>query len=383
MINRIFIFHVRLVAILSLVLACSVIGSGVLAAAAPKAVKTDVEITSAAEQVIVYFDQPVAPLKHFTLDNPLRLVVDLPALSSGAGIGLSPDYSGSIIHSIRFGRPEPKKSRIVLDLDSAIQPVKITTGTNPPRLIMTLTRDKTARNAAKPEKTKEPVIPLIVIDAGHGGKDIGASGISGVVEKDITLRYAKALRDALQDSGRYKVLLTRDDDEYLFLKDRVQVARDHKADMFISLHADSAPAGDVRGLSVYTLSEKASDEETAALAEQENSSDVIGGIDLAVEDKNVANILLDLAQHETRNKGSEFAETLISNIHPKIPLLGNSHRFAGFRVLKAPDIPSVLVEIGFLSNSEDEARIQSREYQDKVVRSLLSAVDAYWKEKRK
>ena len=367
-------------------MAVTIMTTGAEAANAPAAVKTDVETTADSDQVIIYFDKAIAPLKYFTLENPLRLAVDLPAMSSGKGVGLSPQYSGSLIQAIRFGRPDPKKSRVVIDLNAAIQPVKVTTGNNPPRIIIELVRDKNAPAATNKKAAKEEKIvkePLIVIDAGHGGKDCGARSVSGIMEKDITLRYALALREAMQATGHYKVLLTRDDDTYLFLKDRVQVARDHKADMFISLHADSAPADDVRGLSVYTLSEKASDEETAALAESENNADVIGGIDLAVEDKKVAGILLDLAQHETRNKGSEFAETLISNMNPKIPLLINSHRFAGFRVLKAPDIPSVLVEIGFISNPEDETRIKSREYQDKVVRSILGAVDEYWKDKRK
>lgn len=368
-------------------------------ALAAKALKTDIQLRDGSEKVVVTFDEPVKPLKHFMLNNPERLVVDMPALTSGTGIGMSVKYTGGVLRGIRYGRPEPKVSRIVLDLGSKIKPPTISTENDPPRLIIDLSQDgpasplaaaKTVQTskAPKPEDkpqamAKQAAKPLIVIDAGHGGKDSGTIGPAGFKEKEITLRYAKHIQDALLETGRYRVALTRADDTYLFLKDRVQVARDQKADMFISLHADSNPNADARGLSVYTLAEKASDAETAALAEQENRADVIGGIDLAVEDKQVANILLDLAQRETRNKGSEFAELLISNMHPKIPLLTNSHRFAGFRVLKAPDIPSVLVEVGFLSNPEDEERIQSREYQDKVARSVLSAVDAYWDGRKK
>jgi N-acetylmuramoyl-L-alanine amidase len=370
-----------------------------MAWAAPSAIKTDVETAKGAEQVIIYFDQMVTPVTHFQLDNPRRLVVDIKSVKSGAGIGLSPNYSGQLLGGIRFGRPKPDISRIVLDLNAPIEAPVISIGRDPPRLGIALKYNstavtKTATSAGsksgapipstKPKQmAKEVSKPLIVIDPGHGGKDSGALGTTGILEKNLTLRYAKALRDALKGSGRYRVMLTREDDSYLFLKERVDVARQHKADMFISLHADSNPNPSARGFSVYTLSEEASDAETAALAEQENRADVIGGIDLAVEDKQVANILLDLAQRETRNKGSEFAELMISNMHPKVPMLTNTHRFAGFRVLKAPDMPSVLLEIGFLSNEEDEARLQSREYQSKVTRSMLDAIDAYWQGRKR
>lgn len=365
---------------------------------AARAVKTDIQSAQGVEQVIIRFDQPVKPLKHFMLSNPERLVIDLPALTSGAGVGMSPNYKGALLRAVRYGKPEPGISRIVLDLGAKIMPPQINHSLNPPQLVIGLTQDGSAAplplgaplTTSAPTPAEKPKViaqqaarPLIVIDAGHGGKDSGAIGPSGFQEKNITLEYAIALRDVLQESGRYRVALTRSDDSYLFLKDRVQVAREQKADMFISLHADSNPNADARGLSVYTLSEKASDEETAALAAQENRADVIGGIDLAVEDKQVADILLDLAQRETRNKGSEFAELIIANMHTKVPLLTNSHRFAGFRVLKAPDIPSVLVEAGFLSNKEDESRLRSREYKDKVARSILAAIDAYWDGKDK
>ncbi len=358
---------------------------------AANALKTQVEVSSGSEQVVIFFDRPVTPVDQFALQKPRRFVVDLHAIESGRGVGLSPDYSGRLLRDIRYGKPEPGISRIVLDLNASVPPPTVTVGKSPPRLGITLDYDgpsqvgaATPVPAAKPkQQARHALKPLIVIDPGHGGKDSGAIGASGIKEKHITLRYAKKLRDALRSSGRYRVKLTRTDNRYLLLQERVNVARKHNADMFISLHADSNPNRTARGFSVYTLSEEASDAETAALAAQENRADVIGGIDLAVEDKEVATILLDLAQRETRNKGSEFAELIIANMDPKVPLLSNTHRFAGFRVLKAPDIPSVLVEVGFLSNRDDERRLQSREYQDKVTRSLLDAIDAYWRGRKR
>lgn len=368
-------------------------------ACAASLIRTDIEVAASKEQVVFFFDAPVAPTKSFTLDNPPRVVLDLPVLQSGAGAGLSPNYPGQFIRGIRFGRPAPDISRIVIDTARAATSHSVASSSNPPQISITLQKpagaavvatSKPAPLLAVPSKpaptplakpiaaAREAAKPTIAIDAGHGGKDIGATGVHGIYEKNITLRYAQALQHALLQTGRYRVVLTRPDDTYLFLKDRVEVARKAKSNLFISLHADSNPNKAAQGLSIYTISEEASDDEAAALAAQENKSDVIGGIDLSVEDETVANILIDLAARETRNKASQLADTLIENMHPKIPLLRNTHRFAGFRVLKAPDIPSVLIEIGFLSNEADEKRIQSREYQDKVVRSIVQGIDAHY-----
>ncbi len=371
-------------------------------------IRTDVEVAPTREQVVFFFDAPVAPSKSFTLDHPPRVVIDFPALQSGAGAGLSPGYPGQFIQGIRFGRPSPEMSRVVIDTAQAATSHSVATSANPPQISITLQKplgspvvakpapaplitmpSKSALAAPAPKAVPAPLAkpiaaareaakPTIAIDAGHGGNDTGAIGIHGIKEKEITLRYAQALQHALLRTGRYRVVLTRLDDRYLFLKDRVEIARKAKSNLFISLHADSNPNKSAQGLSIYTISEEASDDEAEALAAQENKSDVIGGIDLSVEDETVANILIDLAARETRNKASQLADTLIENVHPKIPLLRNTHRFAGFRVLKAPDIPSVLIEIGFLSNAMDEKRIQSREYQDKVIRSIVQGIDAHY-----
>jgi len=221
--------------------------------------------------------------------------------------------------------------------------------------------------------------PVVVIDPGHGGVDPGAKGPSGVWEKQITLGYAKALREALLKTGRYNVVLTRDDDRFILLRQRVELARKAGGAVFVSLHADAAPEASLRGLSVYTLSEKASDVEAEALAARENKADVVAGMDLTHESNDVAGILISLAQRESMNKSALLADQLVMHIAGKSPLLRNTHRFAGFAVLKAPDIPSVLVEIGFLTNAKDEKRIQTKSNRDALVQGMVRGIDAYFK----
>ncbi len=218
---------------------------------------------------------------------------------------------------------------------------------------------------------------VVAIDPGHGGKDAGATGVSGVLEKDIVLAVALALKKELEGRGGYEVVLTREDDTFLSLKERVRVARDAKADLFISVHADSVGRPGVRGASVYTLSEKASDKEAEALAQAENDADVIAGVDLSGETDEVTGILIDLAQRETKNRSVVFAQILMPQLRRQTNLLPETHRFAGFRVLKAPDVPSVLLELGFLSNSEDESDLMSAGFQKGMARSIAEAVDAY------
>jgi len=228
--------------------------------------------------------------------------------------------------------------------------------------------------ALRPDKAKR----VVVIDPGHGGPDPGTIGLSGSYEKHITLAMARTLRDKLEATGRYKVVLTRDRDIFIRLRDRIQIARDAGGELFLSLHADSIKNRKIRGPSVYTLSEKASDKEAAALAERENKADVIAGVDLTHESPEIANILIDLAQRESTNQSVRFANTLLPQLKKQTKLLRNSHRFAGFAVLKAPDIPSVLVEMGFLSNREDERALRSRAYRNKLAIAVTRAVDGYF-----
>lgn len=224
---------------------------------------------------------------------------------------------------------------------------------------------------------------VIVIDAGHGGQDPGTSGYGGIKEKQITLKYALALREALVARGKYKVVMTRSDDRYLFLRERVKIAREAGGELFISLHADSAPRKAARGLSVYTISEKASDKEAEALASKENKADIIGGMDLSDTSQDVADILIDLTERETRGKSAQFAKAVTQSLARDVKLLSNSHRFAGFAVLKAPDIPSILVELGFLSSKQEEKQLENDAHRKKVAQGLAKAVDTYFAKKKR
>ncbi len=220
----------------------------------------------------------------------------------------------------------------------------------------------------------------IVIDAGHGGEDPGAAGCCGITEKFITLQIAKALERALVETGRYRVVLTRGKDVYIKLRERVDISRRVKGDLFVSIHADKISRSNVRGASIYTLSQNASDNETARLAEQENNSGVVAGVDLAQENSDVAGILLDLAMREKMNESkllSRFLEQSFGN--NSVLLLPNSHRAAGFAVLKAPDIPSVLIETGFLSNPEEAKLLSTSAFQARIASAITDGIDAYFR----
>lgn len=221
--------------------------------------------------------------------------------------------------------------------------------------------------------------PMIIIDPGHGGVDPGAIGANGVFEKHVALAAARELKRQLLATGRYRVKMTREKDVYLKLYQRVAFARKHEGDMFISLHADSIRKSTVRGASVYTLSEKASDKQTAALAARENRSDLIAGVDLTHEDQDVAGILVDLVMRDTMNQSIFLANTMVDTLNMgRIKVLDNPHRYAGFAVLKAPDIPSVLVEMGFMSNRKEADMLSRPEYRQKVMKSLVRGIETYF-----
>lgn len=232
----------------------------------------------------------------------------------------------------------------------------------------------------KPEFLAQPREKYtIVLDAGHGGGDPGSIGAGKVREKDIVLAIARKLKNELEQSGRYNVHLTRTSDYYIQLRERFKKARELNADMFISLHADKLHIPSVRGVSVYTLSETASDKETARLAQQENNAGIVAGVDLGVEETDVANILLDLARRETLNESKLFAELFVQSLKQnQIRYLKNPHRYAGFAVLKAPDIPSVLIESGFLSNDEDAKLLQSNQYQNQLSKAIRQSIDVFF-----
>lgn len=235
----------------------------------------------------------------------------------------------------------------------------------------------------EPKPAKGDGRPVVVIDPGHGGVDPGAIGVSGIYEKNITLATARELKKLLESTGRYKVHLTRDRDVFIRLRDRVAIARQHDADLFISLHADAVKSPKIRGLSVYTLSQNSSDAEAQALADKENKADLIAGIDLSHESLDVANILIDLAQRETMNRSAVFAGALVTHVGRDAPLLGNTHRFAGFAVLKAPDVPSVLIELGYLSHPVEERELRKPAYRSKLAKAIVRSVDGYFLEGQK
>ncbi|MDA1072674.1 MAG: N-acetylmuramoyl-L-alanine amidase, partial [Proteobacteria bacterium] len=311
----------------------------------------------------------------FVLDNPDRIVIDL----SEVAWELSADsqaLDAGLIEAFRYGLFEPGRSRIVLDVggpaavrDAFLLAPSANFGYRfvldlAPRAAgevqeaslqaTSVVTDAPVFEAAAwdgpPLPAEKPALGarVIVIDAGHGGVDPGAIGASGAFEKDLTLAAARELRRLLEARGGYHVVLTRDSDIFLKLGERVDLARSNGADLFISIHADSIADSSVRGAGVYSLSETASDDEAAALAARENKADLISGVDFVnvAYDPLTTNILIDLAQRETKNASSEFAGLVAVEIAQAVRLRSNAHRFAGFRVLKAPDVPSVLLEMG-------------------------------------
>ena len=219
---------------------------------------------------------------------------------------------------------------------------------------------------------------VIVIDPGHGGNDPGAMAQSGTKEKDLVLAFAQALRQTLQVSGRYEVLLTRDGDKYVRLDDRVKYARVHGAELLIAIHADVLDDHTVRGTTVYTVSDKASDFEAEALAQKENSVDNIAGMNLSKQKPNVASALMSLAAKESKSEALRFAQKTVQAIEPVTELPNNPLRSAAFVVLKAPDIPSVLVELGYLSNTLDESLLASAKWRSEMADAMAKAVDSHF-----
>jgi N-acetylmuramoyl-L-alanine amidase len=247
------------------------------------------------------------------------------------------------------------------------------------RYNITIPLDPPGQGPPRPRIVGPAGRPLVVIDPGHGGHDPGASMPGGRLrEKDVTLSVARRIRDALIESGRVRVALTREDDRFLVLHERSQIARSVGADLFISIHADSAGNSGATGATVYTLSEVASDREAAALAARENKADVINGVDLGRQNAQVSSILIDLAQRETMGASSEFADILKREAAGLIPFREGFHRMAGFIVLKAPDTPAVLLEVGYLTNTADAARLASNDGQARIAEGVRKAVEIYF-----
>jgi N-acetylmuramoyl-L-alanine amidase len=278
----------------------------------------------------------------------------------------------------RFGPRPDGVSRLVLDLDAPASLVRQELGgRRSPEVSFDLAASAAAV-APAPQRFEPPARDgrrrTIVVDAGHGGRDPGAIGTTGVREKDVVLDAALQLREALEASGRYRVALTRDADRFVELEDRVRFARTQNADLFISIHADSSPNHGATGASVYTLSERGADRAQNMMSSQN------WNLDLGEAPRRGAahDILVDLAQRETTNRSAQFAQTVIPCLGEVSPLLSNTHRNAGFFVLLAPDVPAVLIETGFLSNVADERRLSDPRARQRMAWAMAQAVDSYF-----
>jgi N-acetylmuramoyl-L-alanine amidase len=340
--------------------------------------------------------------RSFTRVNPNRVVLDMPEVLWRMPQEVRPSGRGPV-RSYRYGVFRKGESRFVIDLN---QPVKVEKPRLVPpegglgfRLLIDLSPATPAAFAAGAGWPADlaptpgtavaslPRAPIqgdnrkrtIVVDAGHGGIDPGTHGATGLQEKNVVLAVARELRKSLESTGRYRVQLTRDNDVFIPLRERVNIARAAHGDLFVSLHADSSERRDIRGASVYTLSEDGSDREAMKLAEKENMSDVIAGVDLAGENNPVASILIDLAQRDTMNRSARFAETVVSSLPVATSVRATTpHRAAGFAVLKAPDIPAVLVELGYLTNSQDESEMATDIWRGRVAQAIRGAIDAHF-----
>ena len=337
----------------------------------------------------------------FALANPYRVVVDLPQMAFNLPAKAA-EQSRGLIKAFRYGLIMQGGSRIVLDTKGPVRVEKAfvldATGDQPARLVIDLaTTDRDSFMRAVSLETRAPrsppvkpteaapkgsgdTRPLIVLDPGHGGIDNGAKAASGELEKDVVLNFAQLLKTRLEAGRKYQVAMTRSDDTFIALAERVKFARGHGAAMLISIHADAIPKseGQAEGATVYTLSENASDAEAARLAEAENKADVIAGVDLTAEPGDVANILVDLAQRETKTYSAQFARTLVGELKATARLHKNPLKAAGFKVLTAPDVPSVLVELGYMSTKDDLKQLTSAAWQAKTAAALAQAVDTYF-----
>jgi N-acetylmuramoyl-L-alanine amidase len=356
------------------------------------------------------------PFRAFALADPYRVVVDLPQVNFQLAAGTGAAARG-LIKAFRYGLVMPGGSRIVFDLTG---PAKISNSYvldaangQPARLVLEFSEvDRTAfvqslaadgrpelrpaiadaagaaASAASvvstPEtKPSEPAVtdsrPVVVIDPGHGGIDNGTQA-NGESEKDLVLAFGLALRDRIEKGGKYRVVMTRADDTFIPLADRVKIARNQSAALFVSIHADALPRreGDAQGATIYTLSDRASDTEAEKLAESENRADAIGGVNLTEEPTDVADILIDLAQRETRTFSNRFARLLAGEMKNTARMYKHPLKSAGFRVLKAPDVPSVLVELGYVSNKSDLEHLVSENWRSRIVGSMTQAIDAFF-----
>ncbi len=341
-------------------------------------------------RIVLDVSAPVLVSKSFVIkardDQPARLVIDLTRTDMAT-------FAQSREKNVRKETPTTSRTEEITALlqrmvDAPAQPPQapvrplVRPKPKPDKHVARLTPSRPANSTPQPVKPKPkkkgPGKAVIIIDPGHGGVDPGAISKRGTAEKSVTLAFSRALRDALVASGRYKVHMTRDSDRFIRLRDRVRIARNKNADLFISIHADSIRRGRARGATVYTLSEKASDKEAAALASKENRADLIAGVALEKESTAVKGILIDLAQRETKNHSVSFAKQLLRRVRAVTRVRTRPHRQAGFAVLTAPDVPSILIELGYLSNRHDETNLRSKKWRKKVAAAVKKSIDRYF-----
>jgi N-acetylmuramoyl-L-alanine amidase len=335
----------------------------------------------------------------FSLADPYRVIIDLPEVSFQMPPGLGTEKRG-LVTGYRYGLFAPAKSRIVIDVNGPFLVDKAfvleARPDQPARLVVDLVATDRTTFLAKLRAARSPIVgsipqsrpeaqptaanPVVILDPGHGGIDPGTASADGVTEKEVVLAFAKTLRQKLEAKGDYQVYLTREGDTFLALRERVEFAQSKGANLFVSIHADSFPkhANEASGATVYTLSERASDDEAKELAAKENFSDAIAGVELPTDrDEVVANILIDLAQRETQNRSIVFARSVAGEMSAA-ELHRKSLKSAGFRVLKSPDVPSVLLELGFLSNPDDKKRLTSEAWRGAMADKVGAAIDAYF-----
>jgi N-acetylmuramoyl-L-alanine amidase len=374
-------------------------------------IASDARLAGDAKQTRFILDLDKAvQFRAFALADPYRVIVDLPQVNFQLPAGVGGAGRG-LVKAFRYGVVMPGGSRIVFELTGPARIAKsyVLEAANgqPPRLVLEFEEvDRTAFvQSLAPENRPElrPAIaeanaavarveapaappsppdkrPVIVIDPGHGGEDNGTeAGGADVMEKNLVLSFGLALRDRIEKSGKYRVVMTRTDDRFIALADRVKVARSEAAALFISIHADALPRGegDARGATIYTLSDKATDSDAERLADAENKSDAIGGVSLADEPTEVADILIDLVQRETKTFSNRFARMLMGEMKTTVRMHKHPLKSAGFRVLKAPDVPSVLVELGYVSNKADLEHLVSESWRSRTVGSMAQAIDAF------
>jgi N-acetylmuramoyl-L-alanine amidase len=365
-------------------------------------VATDARLAGDATRtrMVVDLSRPIG-ITAFTLADPYRIIIDLPQVTFALAARTGESGRG-LIKAFRYGLVMQGGSRIVIDatgpvrVDKAFvlnaiegQPARLVVdlvSIDRPSFMRTLALEASQRRAPEARKPDQPKPsndsrPLIVLDPGHGGPDNGAIGENGEMEKDIVLEFAQALSDKLEKSGKYRVAMTRTDDRFIALGDRVRLARGQGASLFVSIHADTLAArneNDVRGATVYTVSDTASDVEAARLAEAENKADAIAGVDLSSEPEEVADILIDLTQRETKNFSHHFARSVVGELKSSAKLHKHPLKSAGFKVLKAPDVPSVLIELGYMSNKDDLKLMTSERWRGKTAAAITQAVNTFF-----